>query len=70
MKVRTILSTIALPALGISGFYGMNFDTELPLNMPELRWKYGYVGALGLMGTVASGMLIFFYRRGWLKRPK
>ncbi len=70
MQVLTMFGAIFMPLSFIAGLYGMNFDTELPLNMPELHWKYGYVGALGLMGTVASGMLIFFYRRGWLKRPK
>lgn len=35
MKVRTILSTIALPALGISGFYGMNFDTLPGIKNPN-----------------------------------
>ena len=68
MKVLTIISTIFIPLSFISGVYGMNFDTSLPGNMPELEWRYGYVAVLGLMGSVAVGMLVFFWRRGWLGR--
>ncbi|MCA1579344.1 MAG: magnesium/cobalt transporter CorA [Acidobacteria bacterium] len=63
MKVLTIFSAIMLPLTFIAGVYGMNFD-----NMPELRSRYGYYGTLGVMFVVAVGMLIFFWRRGWLGR--
>lgn len=61
MKVLTVFSAIMLPLTFIAGVYGMNFD-----NMPELHTRYGYFGALAVMGVVALGMLIFFWRRGWL----
>ena len=61
MKVLTIFSAVMLPLTFIAGVYGMNFD-----NMPELHSRYGYFGALLVMGVVAVGMLIFFWRRGWL----
>ena len=61
MKVLTIFSAIMLPLTFIAGVYGMNFD-----NMPELHSRYGYFGTLIVMGVVAVGMLIFFWRRGWL----
>ena len=61
MKVLTIFSAIMLPLTFIAGVYGMNFD-----NMPELHSRYGYYGTLAVMGVVAVGMLIFFWRRGWL----
>jgi magnesium transporter len=61
MKVLTIFSAIMLPLTFIAGVYGMNFD-----NMPELHSRYGYFGTLLIMGVVAVGMLIFFWRRGWL----
>lgn len=61
MKVLTIFSAIMLPLTFIAGVYGMNFD-----NMPELRSRYGYFATLGVMSMVAGGMLIFFWRRGWL----
>ena len=61
MKVLTIFSAIMLPLTFIAGVYGMNFD-----NMPELHSRYGYFGTLAVMAVVAVGMLIFFWRRGWL----
>ena len=61
MKVLTIFSAIMLPLTFIAGVYGMNFD-----NMPELHSRFGYFGTLIVMGVVAVGMLIFFWRRGWL----
>lgn len=61
MKTLTVISTIFLPITFIAGVYGMNFDV-----MPELRWRYGYAFALGMMATVVAAMLWFFHRRGWL----
>ncbi|MFO1021491.1 MAG: magnesium/cobalt transporter CorA [Planctomycetales bacterium] len=43
MRVLTVISTVFLPLTFIVGVYGMNFDTSSPWNMPELKWKYGYV---------------------------
>jgi magnesium transporter len=58
-----------MPLSFIAGVYGMNFEAdESILNMPELRWKYGYPFALGLMGIVAAVQLWFFRRRGWIGR--
>jgi magnesium transporter len=45
----------------IAGIYGMNFT-----DMPELRWRYGYPGALGLMVLSGAGLWLFFKRRNWL----
>lgn len=61
MKVLTIVATIFIPITFVAGVYGMNFA-----NMPELDWRYGYFLALGLMATVALGMLVMFRRRGWI----
>ena len=61
MKVLTIIATIFIPLSFVAGLYGMNFD-----RMPELHWRYGYFGALGLMLAVALGMLAFFRRKRWL----
>lgn len=65
MKVLTIISTVFMPLTFLVGVYGMNFDRSHPLNMPELGWKYGYLGFWGI--TVASivTMLWLFKRRGW-----
>jgi magnesium transporter len=61
MKVLTIISTILLPMNFIASIYGMNF-----LHIPELQWKYGYVFALIVMGTIGFGFLMWFARKGWL----
>jgi magnesium transporter len=52
MKVLTVLGTIALPAIVISGFFGMNMK-DLPfLNAPHGTWV-----ALGLMVGTTCGLL-------------
>lgn len=66
MKVLTVISTIFIPLSFVAGLYGMNFDTDLPGNMPELSLPYAYPVLLGGMLTLAVGMLILFRRRGWL----
>jgi magnesium transporter len=69
MKVLTVIATVFIPLGFIAGLYGMNFDPHAsPWNMPELEWFYGYPFALGLMGAIAGGLLVFFWRRGWLGR--
>ena len=61
MKVLTIFSAIMLPLTFIAGLYGMNFD-----NLPELHYEYSYFIVLAIMVVVAIGMLIFFWRKGWI----
>jgi len=68
MKVLTIIATIFIPLGFIAGVYGMNFDPNVsPWNMPLLRWPFGYPLIMGLMGALAGGMMVFFWRRGWLR---
>lgn len=70
MKTLTIIATIFLPLTFITSLYGMNFDTASAWNMPELRWPFGYLYALGLMAVIAMAMLVLFRRKGWLgERP-
>jgi len=66
MKVLTIISTIFIPLSFVAGLYGMNFSDQSPWNMPELSWYYGYPFALGLMGVVACGLLVFFRKKRWI----
>ncbi|MFC4351594.1 magnesium/cobalt transporter CorA [Fodinicurvata halophila] len=69
MKVLTVIATIFLPLSWIAGIYGMNFDPDVsPLNMPELRWFFGYPFAWLLMLGTAAALLIFFHRKGWIGR--
>jgi magnesium transporter len=65
MKVLTIIATIFMPLSFLAGIYGMNFNTELPGNMPELDWPYGYLGALGAMAAIGVGLVVWFRRKGW-----
>jgi magnesium transporter len=61
MKQLTSWAAIILVPTLIAGIYGMNF-----IHMPELRWRYGYAYALGLM--LLTGLLLYrvFKRRDWL----
>lgn len=68
MKVLTIIATIFIPLSFIASLYGMNFDTASPFNMPELKWRYGYLFAWAAMAATGLGMLVFFWRRGWIGR--
>jgi magnesium transporter len=61
MKTLTIASVIFLPLTFLAGIYGMNFD-----NMPELHTQRGYYVLLGVMGTVAAGLMWVFRRAKWL----
>ncbi|MGB5810379.1 MAG: magnesium/cobalt transporter CorA [Polyangiales bacterium] len=70
MKVLTVFAAVFMPLSFIAGVYGMNFDPDIsPFNMPELRWRYGYLEVLGVMGLVGAGLLLFFRRRRWIGRP-
>jgi magnesium transporter len=62
IKVLTIISTIFIPLNFIVGIYGMNFH-----HMPELDWVYGYPMVLGFLGLVCASMLVYFWRRGWIR---
>jgi magnesium transporter len=61
-RVLTVVSSVMLPLTLIAGIYGMNFE-----HMPELKWELGYVGALGVMGTIGLGLVGVFWRLGWLR---
>ena len=45
----------------LAGIWGMNFEF-----MPELKWKYGYPMALGVIGSIAGILYWRFRRQGWL----
>jgi len=61
MKVLTVLSTIALPALVISGIYGMNLK-----GLPFLESDHGTEFVVGAM-AVSTGVVLWMLKRfGWL----
>jgi len=63
MKVLTVISSIFIPLTFIVGVYGMNFE-----NMPELKYRYGYYSVVGVMLLLAFSLLLYFLKRGWLKK--
>ena len=70
VKVLTMFTVVFIPLGFIAGVYGMNFHTNLPGNMPELLWPFGYVFALAIMAVTAGGLLLYFRWKGWLGGPK
>jgi len=60
MKTLTIVATIFIPLTFIVGIYGMNF-----LNMPELKWKYGYPLVWLIILLISLGMVIYFRNKKW-----
>lgn len=68
MKLLTVISSIFIPLTFIAGIYGMNFNPNVsPYNMPELEWYWGYPLCWALMITIAGGLILFFWRRGWFE---
>jgi len=61
MKVLTIIATIFIPLGFLAGVYGMNFS-----NMPELGWRYGYLGILIVMAVIGISLAFYFRRKKWL----
>ena len=61
--MRKIASWAAIAALvtAIAGIYGMNF-----VHMPELSWRYGYLGVTVLMLLSAAVLYGLLRRAGWL----
>jgi magnesium transporter len=62
VRLLTIVSSIILPLTLISSIYGMNFA-----HMPELQGEYSYYIVLGIMVTIACGLLGIFYWKGWFE---
>jgi len=68
IHLLTVISTNFIPLTFVAGIYGMNFNPEAsPLNMPELNWYWGYPACWGVMVAIASGLIYFFWRRGWFE---
>ena len=68
MKLLAVISTVFIPLTFIAGIYGMNFNTQVSKwNMPELDWAWGYPLCIGLMLAIATSLLFYFWRVGWLR---
>ena len=62
MKTLTVMTSIFIPLTFIANIYGMNFEY-----IPELKWHWGYFGALGAMVAIGLGMIVWLWRKGWFK---
>ena len=60
MKFFTVLTTIFFPLTIIAGWYGMNF-----VNMPELKWRFGYVYVIGLALAVSGALTFIAKKKKW-----
>lgn len=61
MTLLTVVTTIFLPLTLIAGWYGMNFRY-----MPELGWRFGYLGVIVLSVVIVVFCLVFFKKKKWL----
>ncbi|MER6107384.1 magnesium and cobalt transport protein CorA [Streptomyces hirsutus] len=59
-KITAWAAIVAVPTM-VCGVYGMNFA-----HMPELRWRYGYGMALGVMSVACLLLYRAFRRSRWL----
>jgi magnesium transporter len=60
MKALTVLGTIALPALVISSFYGMNLKS-----LPAVEWPHATGVVVLLMFGSTAGLLWLLRKYGW-----
>jgi magnesium transporter len=68
MKTLTVMASVFIPLSFVAGVYGMNFDPDVSAwNMPETRWPFGYVFAIGVMATVSAITLGSLY---WMSRSR
>mgnify|MGYP001764983283 CR=1 FL=1 len=61
IKIFSVVAFVFLPPTLIASVYGMNFEV-----MPELRWRWGYPMALGLMVVSALVPWAIFRWKKWL----
>lgn len=65
MKVLTIMGSIFIPLSFVAGVFGMNFEY-----MPELKLRWAYPAFWVFIIATASGMLLYFRKKGWIGTPK
>jgi magnesium transporter len=65
MRTLTALTAIFLPLNLIAGIFGMNFEF-----IPLLHLHSGFWWAMGSMATIATGLVIIFWRKKYLARTE
>lgn len=63
MRTLTVFSIFFLPLNFLAGLYGMNFE-----HIPGLKTYNGFIITLFGMFVIAVAILVWMYRKGWLKR--
>lgn len=58
MKLFTVITAVFLPLSLIAGWYGMNFEY-----MPELHFRYGYLGVIVFSAVVVLFCIVAFKKR-------
>ena len=61
MKRLTVIAALLLLPTFIVGLYGQNF-----IDIPELRWHWGYGYVWGVIVATTLGQLWYFRRKDWL----
>lgn len=61
MRLMAAWSIILMAVTLVAGIYGMNFEI-----MPETKWTYGYLWALGLMAVAGFLVYSYFRRKRWI----
>jgi len=61
IKIFSVVSVVFLPPTLVASSYGMNFAF-----MPELKWSFGYPGAIALMILAGLAPYLYFKRKNWL----
>jgi magnesium transporter len=61
MKRLTVIAGLILLPTFVVGLYGQNF-----VDIPELRWHYGYAFSWAVIAVITVVQLLWFRRKGWL----
>ena len=61
VKTLTVITMLFTPVAAWGALWGMNFDV-----MPELDWKYGYLGAIIVIVLSTWGLYYYLKKKNWI----